>query len=55
MKPGQEHRIILLDAAHLFRVLAGAIALPDLVRLAARHLEQFGEPLLPHKRLAELD
>jgi hypothetical protein len=52
---GQEHRIILLDGAHLVRVLAGAVALPELLRLAARHLEQFGEPLLPHKRLAELD
>jgi hypothetical protein len=52
---GQEHRIILLDGTHLVRVLAGAVALPDLLRLAARHLEQFGEPLLPHQRLAEVD
>jgi hypothetical protein len=52
---GQEHRIILLDGAHLVRVLTGAAALPDLLRLAARHLEQFGEPLLPYERLAELD
>lgn len=51
---GQEHRIILLDGAHLVRVLSGALALPDLLRLAARHLEQFGEPLLPHARLSEL-
>ncbi len=51
---GQEHRILLLDGAHLVRVLTGAVALPDLIHLAARHLEQFGEPLLPHVRLAEL-
>jgi hypothetical protein len=52
---GQEHRIILLDGAHLIRVLTGAAALPDLLRLASRHLQQFGEPLVPHARLAELD
>ena len=52
---GQEHRIVLLDGSHLVRVLTGAVALPDLLRLAARHLEQFGEPLLPVSRLAELD
>jgi hypothetical protein len=51
---GQEHRIILLDGAHLVRVLTAAVALPDLLRLAARHLEQFGQPMLPHARLAEL-
>jgi hypothetical protein len=51
---GLEHRIVLLDGVHLMRVLTGAVALPDLLRLAARHLEQYGQPLLPHKRLAEL-
>jgi hypothetical protein len=51
---GQEHRILLLDGVHLIRVLTGAVALPDLLHLAARHLEQFGEPLLPHARLSEL-
>lgn len=51
---GQEHRIILLDGAHLVRMLTGGVALPDLLRLAARHLEQFGEPRLPHSRLEEL-
>lgn len=51
---GQEHRIILLDGVHLVRVLTSVVALPDLLHLAARHLEQFGEPLLPHARLAEL-
>ena len=51
---GQEHRIILLDGAHLVRVLMGAVDLPDLLRLAARHLEQLGEPLLPMARLSEV-
>jgi hypothetical protein len=32
----------------------GAVALPDLIRLAARHLEERGEPLLPHERMLEL-
>lgn len=52
---GLEHRIILLDGAHLMRVLTGDAALPDLLRLAARHLEERGEPLLPHERMAELN
>ena len=51
---GQEHRILLLDGSHLVRVLTGAVALPELIKLAARHLEQFGEPLLPVARLGEL-
>jgi hypothetical protein len=51
---GQEHRILLLDGSHLVRVLTGAVRLPDVIRLAARHLEQFGEPLLPIPRLTEL-
>lgn len=51
---GQEQRIILLDGAHLVRVLTGGVALPDLLRLSARHLEQFGAPLLPHDHLAVL-
>ena len=51
---GQEHRVLLLDGSHLVRVLTGAVELPGLIRLAARHLEQFGEPLLPISRLTEL-
>jgi hypothetical protein len=52
---GQEHRIILLDGTHLMRVLTGAAPLPDLLRMAVRHLVQFGQPLLPYDRLAELE
>ena len=52
---GLEHQIVLLDGVHLMRVLTGAVALPDLLRLAARHLEQYGQPLLPpYARLTEL-
>lgn len=51
---GLEHRIILLDGAHLMRVLNGAAALPDLIRLSARHLEERGQPLLPHAQMSEL-
>jgi hypothetical protein len=51
---GLEHRIILLDGGHLTPVLSGTVPLTDMLLLAARHLEQRGEPLLPHARLAEL-
>ncbi len=51
---GLEHRIILLDGGHLMRVLTGSAALPDLLRLAARHLEERGQPLLPHERMSGL-
>jgi hypothetical protein len=35
-------------------VLMGTIDFRELLRLAVRHLEQFGEPLLPRDRLGEL-
>lgn len=53
LSTGQEQRLILLDGAHLMRVLTG-VPLPDLLRLASRHLEQLGEALLPHGRLSEI-
>lgn len=51
---GQEHRIVLLDGTHLLPVLMGTIDFGELLKVAVRHLEQFGEPLLPRDRLAEL-
>ena len=51
---GQEQRIILLDGGHLAPILASSVSLPALLAAAVRHLEQRGEPLLPHEQLTAL-
>lgn len=41
---GKTQRIILMDGAHLLRVLDGVVALPDLIRRLMQRLATRGEP-----------
>jgi len=44
---GKQQNFIMMDGAHLFRVLEGHVRLDDLLRRLVRHLAETGEPYLP--------
>jgi hypothetical protein len=44
---GKQQTFIMMDGAHLFRVLEGHVRLDDLLRRLVRHLAETGEPYLP--------
>ena len=48
---GKQPNFVMLDGAHLFRVLEGSVSLDDLLRDLVRRLAQQGEPYVPVSKL----
>lgn len=48
---GKTPNFVMMDGAHLFRVLHGQLDLEDLLRRLARHLAERGEPYFPVQHL----